>query len=327
VHDDHPRATIVTVTPAPSIDWTVRVDHFELGAVNRTTGSTREASGKGVNVAWALHRAGLAATAIVPAGGSTAEFFAEEFAAGALRHELIPIARPVRTNLTLISPGATTKVNEPGTPLDADEWDALAAATWAAASTADIVALCGSLPDGADADTYNRLLSTTRARSPRARLVLDTSGAPLAEAVSAGPDIIKPNADELAELTGRPLTTLGDVADAAHRARELGAGAVLASLGGDGSMLVTADGTWIATATDIPVVNTVGAGDALLAGFLAGGDFGPESLRTAALWASSAVASATTLFPVRTEFADRIQVRELDTPDTTLSEPAAGLIH
>jgi 1-phosphofructokinase len=318
---------IVTVTPAPAIDWTVTVSSFALGAVNRATTSTREASGKGVNVAWALHRAGIATRAIVPAGGNTAEFMATQFTAGGLGHEIIPIAREVRTNITLISPGESTKINEPGTPLDDAEWGSLSAAVELAAKSANIIALCGSLPSGSAADVYGRLIESVRARAPHVRIALDTSGEPLNQSVSAGPDLIKPNVDELAELTGRPLRSLGEVREAADHARELGAGAVLASLGGDGSMLVTADGAWVARAHDIPVVNTVGAGDALLAGFLADGNFDSESLRNAALWASSAVASPTTLFPVRDEYSSRITVRDFATESTlastALSEPAA----
>lgn len=324
---EHPAPHIVAVTPAPAIDWTVTVSSFALGAVNRATASTREASGKGVNVAWALHRAGIPTRAIVPAGGDTAEFMASQFTAHGLGHEIIPIAREVRTNITLISPGESTKINEPGTSLDDAEWARLSAAVELAAQSASIIALCGSLPSGSAPDTYGRLIESVRARAPHVRIALDTSGEPLNQSVSAGPDLIKPNVDELAELTGRPLRSLGEVRAAADHARELGAGAVLASLGADGSMLVTDSGAWVARAHDIPVVNTVGAGDALLAGFLAGGDFGPESLRNATLWASSAVASPTTLFPVRDEFASRIRVRDFasdaELATTALSEPAA----
>src|SRR5450759_5591300 len=116
------------------------------------------------------------------------------------------------------------------------------------------------------------------------------------------------------------MATLGDVVDAARQAREHGAGAVLASLGADGALLVDDGGVLYARATGIPFVNSVGAGDALLAGFFGGGRTRQERLAMAVLWASSAVAHNTTLFPVRQDLAERIAVSELTTPEQLLSE-------
>src|SRR5699024_6021075 len=136
-----------------------------------------------------------------------------------------------------------------------------------------------------------------------------------------------PNVHELAELTGREIRTFGEVAAAAGSVLpDRPDAAVLASLGADGSMLVTRRGTLLARSRDIPMVNTVGAGDALLAGFAAAtveglGDV--ERLARAALWGASAVASETTSFSPNPDFAEHITVTELHTPDDLLSEPGA----
>ena len=316
---------VLTVTLAPAVDWTVSVEGFELGGVNRAVSSTREASGKGVNVAWALNRAGVPVDVLVPGAGTASAFIDDELERAGIPHRTVPTRRETRTNITLRVPGSSTKINEPAPALSEDELAEVTREIRDRAASAEVLALCGSLPASVPASTYAGLIEAARAANPDLRVVLDTSGEPLALALAARPDLVKPNVDELAELTGRTIETLGDVRSAAEQAMELGAGAVLASLGADGSLLVTAEGVFRAVSRDIPVSNSVGAGDALLAGFIAGGDFGPRSLETAALWAASAVSAATTLFPVREEFAERIAVAGDPDPAAALTEPSRPL--
>jgi fructose-1-phosphate kinase PfkB-like protein len=105
---------------------------------------------------------------------------------------------------------------------------------------ADVVwlACCGTLPDGVPVDLYARLADAARDRG--VRVAVDTSGEPLRASLAGRPDLIKPNSHELAQLVGRSLKTLGDVVEAAQEVRKLGVGAVLASLGSDGALLVDA---------------------------------------------------------------------------------------
>jgi len=260
---------IVTLTPAPAIDWTIEVDSFELGAVNRAVRSSREPSGKGVNVSWALHRAGVPTRAVFPAGGCTGELMAGVLSEAGLEHVIVDTGRDVRTNITLISPGCSTKLNDRGTALSEEQTSRLREAIIGASVGASVVLICGSLPAGAPATFVRNMVRTLKASG--VDVVVDVSGEALELALAARPDLIKPNVDELAELAGRQLGTLGDVATAAEEARDRGAGAVLASLGADGALLVDGEGVLYARATDIPFVNSVGAGDALLAGFFGGG--------------------------------------------------------
>jgi 1-phosphofructokinase len=300
---------IVTLTPNPSLDRTLLVDALPRGQVVRSRGGRSEPSGKGVNVALALHAHGRDVLAVLPAGGPDGARMVGMLDALGLPHRVVPIAGEVRGNVSLVEPdGTVTKVNEPGPRLSADEAGRLVDAvfdprepgvTW--------VAGCGSLPPGAG-DAYARLTAGARRRG--LRVALDTSGPALAGALRHGPDLVKPNAEELAEAAGRDLLDLGDVLDAARVLRDRGAGAVLASLGPDGAVLLDAAGARHGEAPAVRVVSTVGAGDALLAGFLAaggagggpgggsgaGGGTGADALALGLGWAAAAVRQPGTLF-------------------------------
>ena len=310
---------IVTVTPAPAIDWTAHVASFGWGAVNRIESSSREPSGKGLNVSWALHRAGVPTSAVFPGGGGTAEFMTTALASAGLQHVLVPTTNEVRTNLTLVTSGQATKLNEPGPPLTREQATALVDATLATARGARAVLLCGSHPEGFTGDHVARLRQG--ARSLGVACVLDTSGPALENAIELAPDLIKPNVHELAELCRRDLTSLSHVVTAALEVCATGVGAVLASLGADGAVLVSTERIVVASIHGIPVVNSVGAGDALLAGFMALKGDPADRLEEAVLWASSAVSCPTTLFPVREDFRPLIHVTDWDGTDIPLREP------
>jgi 1-phosphofructokinase len=129
----------------------------------------------------------------------------------------------------------------------------------------------------------------TRLVSAGLRLAVDTSGPALAAAAKAGAALLKPNREELADVVGTTLTSLGDVVDAARRLRSWGAGAVLASLGADGAVLVDDSGVVIGSSPVDHPRSAVGAGDALLAGFLAAGAQGSAALAEALAWGAAAV--------------------------------------
>ena len=140
---------------------------------------------------------------------------------------------------------------------------------------------------------------------------MDSSGPSLEAALGAGPDLIKPNGEELAELVGRPLDTLGDVLAAAEEVRAEGVGAVLVSLGADGAVLIDEAGALHADTPSFVPASTVGAGDALLAGFLAAHD---NPLAEALAWGAAAVSLPGSRMPGPDDI-DRKAVRLHDTPD------------
>jgi 1-phosphofructokinase len=211
----------------------------------------------------------------------------------------------VRTNLTITEPdGTTTKFNEPGPALDPSEAEALAWAVMQRAQADHWVVLSGSLPPGLPDSWYSDVVAALKAHG--CKVAVDTSDAPLA-ALAAGldraaPDLIKPNAEELASLSGVAAESLeaavarGDAEPVLRAARHLvdrGVGAVLATLGAAGALLVDPDGSWLATPPPIQPRSTVGAGDSSLAGYVRAdveGADAPGRLRMAVAYGSGAAA-------------------------------------
>jgi 1-phosphofructokinase len=263
---------IVTLTPNPSLDRTLQLVQLIRGGVNRAEGGRVDPGGKGVNVSRALGKHGVKTVAVLPLGGPDGAVLADLLAAQGIEVHRVPVSGSTRTNITVAEPdGTTTKLNEPGPLLSAQEVADLTAAVLAAASPGSWVVGCGSLPLGVDDDFYARLIAPLHARG--ARVVVDSSG-PALRAVLEGepggdfPDLVKPNLEELSEAAGRRLRTLGEVVEAARELLARGVGTVLASLGADGAVLVTEGGALYGSARVDRPRSTVGAGDALLAGYL-----------------------------------------------------------
>ncbi|MFC8505728.1 1-phosphofructokinase [Streptomyces sp. NPDC057411] len=279
---------ILTVTPNPSLDRTYEVPALERGEVLRASGERVDPGGKGVNVSRAVAAAGHRTVAVVPLGGAPGALVAQLLADQGIEVAPVPVAGHTRSNIAVAEPdGTLTKINAPGPELSPEESEAVLATVSAYSPAADWIACCGSLPRGLAPEWYAELVG--RAHGAGARIALDTSGPSLLAALAARPDVVKPNAEELAEAVGRPLVTVGDVVKAAEELRERGAGAVLASLGADGQLLVTAEGTWYGRAPVAAIRSDVGAGDASLAGFLAAGGEGPEALAAALAHGAAAV--------------------------------------
>ena len=280
---------IVTLTANPSVDRTIEVAALRPGTVIRDRASRVDAGGKGVNVARALAAHGGKTKAVLPSGGAEGAQLEALLAGAGLDLLTVRIAGSIRANVTVVeADGTTTKLNEPGPGLSQDELDALAVALTDAAVQADWVVLSGSLSPGAPADWYAGLIRQLRGTGPR--VAIDSSGPPLAMAIAARPDLIKPNREELAELAGRPVDTIADVVGAALTMTANGVHTVLTSLGPAGAVLVRRDAAWHATAATLEPRSTVGAGDALLAGYLAAGADGPSALAEAVAWGSAAAA-------------------------------------
>jgi 1-phosphofructokinase len=311
---------IVTATPNPSLDRTLEVDRLVRGGVHRATRTRTHPGGKGINVARALLLDGRETTAVVPAGGHEGDELLDELRTLALAVVPVPIAQGVRANVSLVEPdGTTTKINTAGPELTADEVAAFLDACLACAAGATWFAGCGSLPPGAPDGLYADLV--TRLHGTGVRVAIDASGPPLAAAIDAGPDLVKPNADELAEVTGTTLRTIGDVLDAAEQVRARGVGTVVVSLGSDGAVLVGDGGAWHATTPPIAVRSTVGAGDSVVAGLLSADHLGPDALARGVAFGAAAAQLPGTQLPGPTDLhLDVVQVAEPD-PERPLREP------
>ncbi len=308
---------IVTLTPNPSVDRTVALSsRLERGAVLRAESITSQAGGKGVNISRAATAAGVPSIAVLPAAKD--DPFVLELLRDGIDCRPEEPAGAVRVNLTLTEPdGTTTKINSPGATVHQDDLDRLARAVEQRTGQAGWVVLAGSLPPGAPDGWYADLVA---ALSPLpAKVAVDTSEAPLqalaARLESGAPDLMKPNGEELASLTGGdPAAIEADPYAAAEAASVLvgrGVGTVLVTLGGTGAVLVTADEWWHATPPPTTVVSTVGAGDSSLFGYLLGdlrGADPAERLRLAVAYGSAAAGLPGTTIPtpehVRPELVD-----------------------
>ncbi|PND56184.1 1-phosphofructokinase [Mycobacterium sp. ENV421] len=295
---------IVTVTPNPSIDRTVTLPTTLVrGAVHRVQSVTMEPGGKGVNVARALTLAGLDTLAVLPAARHDPIITA--LLSCAVPFYAVPIDGAVRTNLAITeSDGTTTKINEPGAVIDEITLAALTQAILDHAARARWVVLSGSLPPGVPDDWYADVVAQLQPYD--CKVAVDTSDAPLAALAAAlgtaAPDVIKPNSEELASLTGADARTLEDalaqgdpdpVVAAATQLIDRGAKTVLATLGAAGALLVNDTGSWLATPPPITPRSTVGAGDSSLAGYVradVGGAEAPGRLQMAVAYGSAAAA-------------------------------------
>lgn len=257
---------ILTVTLNAALDITYRVPRLRPHTTHRVGEVSERPGGKGLNVARVLAALGHRAVATGFAGGGTGEALRALLAQETdVTDALVPVGGATRRTVAVVdeSSGDTTQLNEPGPTVSPAEWDTFLGTYRELLGDARAVALCGSLPPGVPVDVYARL--TRAARTAGVPVLLDTSGEPLRRGLAARPDLAKPNADELAALTGstEPLR-------AARDARRRGAHAVAASLGADGMLAVTADGIWQAAPPQRMAGNPTGAGDSAVAGLLSG---------------------------------------------------------
>ncbi|MGF0316992.1 1-phosphofructokinase family hexose kinase [Nocardia fluminea] len=304
---------IVTLTANPSVDRTVTLtEPLRRGQVHRAASVTSHPGGKGVNVARVVSEGGAAVTAVLP--GADDDPVVHGLRTAGIEFRTVPVTGGPRVNLTIAeADGTTTKINEPGRPLTARQLTELTGLLVEVATGAEWIVLSGSLPPGVPVDWYAQLVATlsTPRVSPngtrRTRVAVDTSDAPLlalfAETSDATPDLIKPNSEELAQLTGLDavdLETPMAAAEAAITLIDRGVGAVLATLGAAGAVLVTAEDAWFAAAPPIVARSTVGAGDSALAGYLLAdlaGASPADRLRTAVAYGSAATALPGTELP------------------------------
>lgn len=318
---------IVTVTPNPSVDRTLELDRLQPGAVQRAVAGRIDAGGKGVNVARALVANGVEATAVLPLGGPDGRLLATLLEDDLIPTRGVPVAAATRSNITLVeADGTVTKINAPGAQLARHDLAALLAAVSEELAGAKWLVGCGSLPDGAPVDLYARMVEAGRGAG--AMVAIDTSGPALAVAAEAGPDLLKPNLAELCELVGRPLGALDAVVGAAQELCRRGVGAVLVSCGADGAVLVDAGTVHEARAPRVVARSDVGAGDTMLAGFLAAGASGPAALAASVAWGAAAARLPGTAVPGPEDIASLVglvSTRRVGEPDDAPhpTQPAA----
>ena len=260
---------IATVTLNPAIDMTVRVDGFQTNTVNRGQTMQFDAGGKGVNVASFLADYGHATAVTGFLGQENADIFEQLFARKRIDDQFVRIPGRTRIGVKIVDEAnqQTTDINMPGLLPTAEAMNTLLETIEGLAASYDWFALSGNLPPGVPATIYATII--TQLRRHGKHVVLDTSGEALREGARAGPTIVKPNVDELHQLTGQKLPGEAAIEQAARQLLD-DIQLVVISMGERGALFVDAATTLIATPPRVEVKSTVGAGDAMVAGLIAG---------------------------------------------------------
>lgn len=253
----------------PSIDRTVEVADFAPGGTNRILAERSEGAGKGVNVAVAARRLGMetACVGLLPRRGG--DPVRNRLANEGVQVCFVTTPGTTRVNLKIRdkSRRIITELNEPGVAIGAERLAKARAEAIRWASVSAYLVLTGSLPPGCPPDFYAELMGEVPLTC---RCVLDASGDVLAGALRAKPFLVKPNLQELERARGRALDTSEDIRDAALWLIEAGAQHAAVSLAGEGALLTDGKRVLFASAAPVPVRSSAGAGDAMVAGLIAG---------------------------------------------------------
>lgn len=296
---------IYTVTLNPAIDYVVRLNGLLApGAINRSAGEDYQFGGKGINVSNVLRRLGQDTVALGFTAGETGAWLERGVSRMGLDSRFIRLDRGMTRINVKVKGLEETEINGMGPEIGPGDLEKLAALLEELKS-GDVLVLSGSVPGCLGPDAYEKILSPLAGRD--VLTVVDATGELLTRTLQHRPFLIKPNGKELADIFHRPMETEADLAEAARELQAMGARNVLVSLAGDGALLLDEHGGVHRMACPQgEVVNSVGAGDSMVAGFLTGwlhtGDYG-EALRMG-IAAGSATAFSLGL-------ADREAVEEL----------------
>ncbi len=257
---------IYTVTFNPAVDYNIVLSGpLKSGTINRAKEENIHFGGKGINISVVLTRLGIDNLATGFIAGFTGKALKNNLSLEGVKTNFVEVDGITRINLKI--KGEETEINGNGPFIDEQSLIELINILKTAKKD-DIVVLSGSLPPSLKSDTYKRIILELNALG--IKTVLDSSGDALKSAISASPFLIKPNLQELSYLLGKKLTVEKDVIDGAKMIQKFGAQNVLVSMGKLGAILLLKDGTVIKEEAIVrETVNTVGAGDSLLAGFLA----------------------------------------------------------
>lgn len=259
---------IYTVTFNPALDYVIAVDHFVPGQINRTKEETMVCGGKGINVSTLLANLGYESTALGFVAGFTGEEIVRRCQKAGFHSDFIRVKEGMsRINVKMRS-DEETEINGMG-PAITEKDVALLFEQLEELNAGDMLVLSGSIPSSISSEIYKEIMERLFDRG--IQIVVDAEKALLMEVLPLHPFLIKPNNHELAAMLDWKLNTREDILDAAKELQARGARNVLVSMAGDGAILLTEDGAvyeeGVCRGT---LVNSVGAGDSMVAGFLAG---------------------------------------------------------
>ena len=284
---------IYTLTLNPALDYAVYPTALVLGKTNRSQTERIDFGGKGINVSYVLHQLGEPTTALGFVAGFTGRALCDMLQEAGVRCDFVRLPGGMTRINVKIKGDAETEINASGPDIPAQALEALYGKLDAMVA-GDTLLLAGSVPSTLPRDVYETICARIAGRG--IRLAVDAEGALLQSVLKYHPFVIKPNRDELSAIAGRELTDDADVEAAARVLQAAGACNVLVSLGGDGALLLDETGrVHRAPAVGGKPVNTVGAGDSMVAGFLSGARQGYDYALRLGIAAGSATATSLTL--------------------------------
>lgn len=259
---------IYTVTFNPSLDYIVSVDDFKLGLTNRTTSELMLPGGKGVNISTVLMNLGIKSMALGFTAGFTGDEIEKELTQMGVESGFIRVKNGIsRINVKLKSIDGT-EINGQGPDITKENIDELMSKL-KTLDDGDILFLAGSIPNSLPDDIYRKIMAELKDKN--VLITVDATRDLLLNVLEYHPFLIKPNNHELGEIFGVELTKREEVVPYAKKLQEKGARNVLVSMAGEGGVLIAEDGTVIGSpAAKGKLINGVGAGDSMVAGFVTG---------------------------------------------------------
>ncbi len=259
---------IYTVTLNPSIDYIVYLDDFKKGITNRTTREEYYIGGKGINVSCILSELDIQSTAL----GFTAGFTGDEIEKGIkdkkIKADFIRLKNGISRINIKINSTDESEINCQGPEISNDEFNLLIQKT-DIISNGDTIVLAGSIPDTLSCDAYDKILEKLKGKN--VRIVIDATKKLLVNSLKYNPFLIKPNRQELSEIFDTEINNETDIEKYARKLQSMGAKNVIVSLGGDGAILIDEfENKHKIGVLNEKVLNTVGSGDSMVAGFIAG---------------------------------------------------------
>lgn len=259
---------IHTLTLNPAIDRELTISHLELDTVLRAKKVSIDYGGKGINVSRILLALGVPSMATGFLGGANGRFLQDGLNALGISTDFVWLEQETRINTSIMAEqdGHYIKVNENGPSISIEDQQKMFSKISGLAKKNDWWVLAGNLPPGVPQDFYSSILKLLHQH--QANAILDTSGEALRAGLQERPFLIKPNAEEAGGLTAMPTETLPQLKAVAAAMRAMGAQNVVISLGKQGALLQSKDGTWLAHAPAIEQKNPIGAGDAMVGGMV-----------------------------------------------------------
>lgn len=259
---------IYTITFNPALDYIVKMDEFNLGNVNRSNNEFVYAGGKGINVSIVLNNLGVKSKALGFIAGFTGEEIERRVREFGCDTEFIKLKEGMSRINVKIKADVESEINGGGPDISSDALEELYKKL-DTLTVGDILVLAGSIPKTMPTDVYERIME--RLQEKNIKFIVDTTGESLLKVLKYNPFLIKPNHHELGELFGVKLNNKEEVIEYAKKLKDMGAQNVIISMAGDGAILIDSNGG--VTTSNVPkgvVKNSVGAGDSMVAGFIAG---------------------------------------------------------